>query len=157
MRVLIKTFHLFTYLFERLREREVEADLPSAGLVPKCLQLPGLGQDEVRSRGHSLGLLRRWRGPKYLSHYLTPLKLCLSKNWSWSLILDSNPGTLTWAVDFLTARPNACLYQGASERSRKTDYKMSLCWCKVILKSICNFFISFFKTPCIHGFQRLFA
>lgn len=65
--------------------------LPSAGLLPKCSQQPGLSQAKTRSPNFLLGFPHGWQRPKYLI-----IMSCLS--------LHTSAGSWSWEWGGVTAR-----------------------------------------------------
>lgn len=55
------------YLFNSKRDRQ--AEFPSAGLLPKCLQQPKLGQAEARSLNLYVDFPYGQQGPNPLNNY----------------------------------------------------------------------------------------
>lgn len=63
-------YQTFICLKDRVTERVRGRELWSAGLFPKCLQQPGLGQAEARSQEFHLGLSGGWQEPNHWGHPL---------------------------------------------------------------------------------------
>lgn len=57
-----------------------------------------LSQAKVRSLERSPGLPHAWQGPKYLSHYLLPPKMHISKVLDQKRSWNSSTGTTIWYV-----------------------------------------------------------